>query len=158
MLRLDDGQVLEESLDIMHWALAQDDPDGWLETDRSAAGKLIADNDGAFKENLDAYKYADYHPEKTVEEHRAAGEHFLRELDQRLQRQLFLLGSRMSFADIAIAPFVRQFAHVDLDWFETTTYERLQAWLRSFTECDLFLASMRKYPAWKVGDAVTVFQ
>ena len=158
VLALDDGQVLEESLDIMHWALGQNDPDGWLETDRSAAEKLIADNDGTFKNNLDAYKYSDDHPERTAEAHRAAGEVFFRELELRLQQQPYLLGPRMSFADVAVAPFVRQFAHIDFDWFEATSYERLKAWLQRFKELDLFLAAMRKYPAWQAGDAVTVFQ
>ena len=158
VLALNDGRVLEESLDIMHWALAQNDPDGWLETDRFAAGKLIAVNDGAFKENLDAYKYADYHPEKTAGEHRAAGEVFLRELELQLQQQTYLLGPKRSFVDVAVAPFVRQFAHVDLDWFEATSYERLKDWLRGFKDLELFVAAMRKFPAWRAGDAATVFQ
>lgn len=157
VLVFEDGRVLEESLDIMHWALGQNDPDGWLDTDRSAAEKLITENDGAFKKNLDAYKYCSYHPEKTGEEHRAAGEIFLRELEMRLQ-QPYLLSQRMSLADVAIVPFVRQFANVDLNWFEAAGYENLRGWLQSFRESDLFLASMSKYPAWKAGDTVTVFQ
>jgi len=158
VLVLDDGQVLEESLDIMHWALDQNDPQGWLDTDRSVADMLIANNDGMFKENLDAYKYPDQHPEKNATEHRAAGEVFLLDLEQRLQRQSFLLGPTISLADVAIAPFVRQFAHVDFSWFQATAYERLKDWLQKFKEWDLFLAAMRKYPAWQTGDAVTVFQ
>jgi len=83
---------------------------------------------------------------------------FFRELELRLQQQPYLLGPRMSFADVAVAPFVRQFAHIDFDWFEATSYERLKVWLQRFKEQDLFLAAMRKYPAWQAGDAVTVFQ
>jgi glutathione S-transferase len=158
VLLLEDGRLLEESLDILHWALDQNDPDGWLDTDRSAADRLIADNDGAFKENLDAYKYSTQHAEKTEEEHRVAGEVFLRELELRLKRQPYLLGPRRSFADVAVAPFVRQFAHVDFDWFAATGYDSLKAWLQTFKELDLFRAAMRKYPAWRAGDAVTVFQ
>jgi glutathione S-transferase len=158
VLELSDGQVLEESLDIMYWALARNDLGGWLDTDRSAAEKLIANNDGVFKKNLDAYKYSNYHPEKTAEEHRAAGEVFLHVLELRLRQQPYLLGSRMSLADVAVAPFVRQFAHVDLDWFEAAGYQSLKDWLQGFKEMDLFIAAMRKYPAWQAGNAVTVFQ
>jgi len=158
VLALDNGQVLEESLEIMYWALAQNDPDGWLHTDRTAAEKLISENDGAFKENLDAYKYSDYHPEKTAEEHRAAGEVFLQELELRLQQQAYFLGANQSIADVAVAPFVRQFAHVDSDWFEATGYEKLKDWLKKFKKLDLFHSAMRKYPAWRAGDSATVFQ
>ena len=158
VLALDDGQVLDESLDIMNWALEHNDPEGWMNTDRSAAATLVATNDGRFKENLDAYKYSEYHPEKTAEEHRGAGESFLRELELRLEEHPYLLGSRMSFADVAIAPFVRQFAHVDFAWFQATSYENLNQWLQSFKNLHLFLAAMRKYSAWQAGDAATVFQ
>lgn len=158
VLLLDDGQVLEESLDIMHWALQQNDPDGWLDTDRAAADTLITNNDGEFKKHLDAYKYSNYHPEKTAAEHRAAGEVFLHELELQLKQHPYLLGPKRSFADVAIAPFVRQFANVDSGWFEATAYESLRNWLRDFTDSALFLAAMRKYPAWQAGDAVAVFR
>ncbi len=158
VLALADGRVLEESLDIMYWALEQNDPEGWLNADRSVIETLVATNDGVFKENLDAYKYSEYHPEKTAEEHRAAGAVFLHQLDRRLQQQPYMLGSRMSCADVAIAPFVRQFAHVDFEWFQTTSYECLKGWLQRFKELNIFLTAMRKYPAWQAGDAVTVFQ
>jgi glutathione S-transferase len=158
VLALDDGQVLDESLDIMNWALEQNDPEGWLNTDRSVAATLIATNDGRFKENLDAYKYSEYYPDKTAEEHRSAGESFLSALEQRLQQHPYLMGSRMSFADIAIAPFVRQFAHVDFAWFQLTPYGNLNQWLQNFKDLGLFLTAMRKYPAWQAGDAATIFQ
>ena len=158
VLAFDDGKALEESLDIMRWALGQNDPHGWLDTDRPAADELINENDAEFKQNLDAYKYAQYHPEKTAEEHRIAGEVFLHALESRLQGNSYLLGSRLSFADVAIAPFVRQFAHVDFDWFEATAYAKLQDWLQRFKELDLFASAMQKYPVWQAGDPVTVFQ
>lgn len=158
VLVLPDGPILEESLDIMYWALAQNDPEGWLDIDRSVANELIDDNDGEFKKNLDAYKYPDRHPEKTVEEHRAAGEAFLRALDARLEAGPYLQGQRMSYIDVAIAPFVRQFAHVDLEWFQATAHIHLREWLRRFKALDLFTAAMRKYPAWHAGDPVTVFE
>ena len=158
VLSLDDGRVLEESLDIMNWALEQNDPDGWLDTNGAAADVLIGNNDGAFKQNLDAYKYSNQHPEKTAAEHRAAGELFLQVLESRLAENPYLTGLSLSYADIAIGPFVRQFAHVDLDWFEATDYSRLQDWLRRFKSLDLFAAAMRKYPPWRAGDAVTLFR
>lgn len=142
VLQLPDGTVLEESLDIMHWALKQNDPDNWLATDGYQS--LLAINDGSFKKALDRYKYADRHPEQPASSYRAQGEEFLKELEQRLQQHRYLISDYITLADAAIAPFVRQFAHVDRDWFFATPYTALQHWLNNWLESVLFTTVMEK--------------
>ena len=111
------GRVLEESQDILMWALERHDPQGLLDTDLSRAQALIQQNDDEFKYWLDRYKYADRHPQQTQLEYRQQGEVFLQQLEQLLTEHSYLLGDRISVADIAIMPFVRQFAHVDREVF-----------------------------------------
>ncbi len=146
VLVLPDGQVIEQSLEIMHWALQQHDADGWLSADPRHVALLIAENDGAFKQHLDRYKYAIRFPEYSAEHYRAQGALFLAKLEQRLQQSAFLLGDAISLADIAIFPFIRQFAAVDHDWFESTGYIKLQSWLQHLVESALFERVMVKYP------------
>lgn len=150
VLQLADGTVLEQSLDIMHWALAQHDPGGWLGSaqQQADAAELIALNDGDFKQALDRYKYAIRFPEQPPAIHRAQGEQFLARLEERLSTQLYLQGDRVHLADIAIFPFIRQFSMVDAAWFETADYPRLQVWLNAGLASDLFQAIMRKYPTY----------
>lgn len=124
-----DGSVIEQSLDIMHWALARHDPDNWLQPGCAA---LIEENDTRFKVLLDRYKYAIRYPEHPMEYYRAQGAEFLQRLEDVLARSAYLAGPALSLADVALAPFVRQFAHVDRDWFEQAPYPRLNAWLERF--------------------------
>lgn len=138
------GQVIDESLEIMRWALAQNDPDDWLLGGDSRTAQLIEANDQVFKVHLNRYKYAERYPEQPMEVYRAEGALFLQKLDELLEGRDYLLAGHPSLADIALLPFVRQFAHVDRDWFATTPYERLQAWLQRFLESDLFTAIMKK--------------
>lgn len=158
VLALENGTVIDESLDIMHWALSISDADGWLSRldaeQLELANKFISENDNEFKSHLDLYKYADRFPKKTMQEYRAQGEIFLKELDQYLQRHDYLFGEQLSFADIAIFPFVRQFAYVDFSWFEQTPYLYLQKWLQGLIDSELFIAVMKKSPAWKNGDEI----
>ncbi|MGI9308699.1 MAG: glutathione S-transferase [Gammaproteobacteria bacterium] len=151
------GEVLEESLDIMSWALGSNDPDAWLDTDPRVANELITGNDDDFKIWLDRYKYAERFPEESAEHYREQGERFLRALEERLQRHTFLLGERHTFVDTALAPFVRQFAFADIDWFQASPYVALNGWLQRFLDSELFKRVMCKYPAWTPGDAITVF-
>ncbi|NSX12386.1 glutathione S-transferase [Pseudomonas lini] len=143
-----DGRVIDESLEIMRWALAQNDPQDWLLKDdpqgqqRSAA--LIEENDQVFKVHLNRYKYAERYPEQPMAVYRAEGEVFLRKLDELLEGRDYLLAEHPSLADVALMPFVRQFAHVDREWFGQTPYVRLQAWLQRFIESDLFTSIMKK--------------
>lgn len=138
-----DGQVIDESLAIMHWALARHDPEGWLLGD-PAVQWLIEENDQRFKHHLNRYKYAERYPEQPMEFYRAEGEVFLRRLDELLAEHEYLLADHLSLADVALAPFVRQFAHVDREWFAQAPYPRLQAWLQRFLESPLFIAVMAK--------------
>ena len=136
-----DGSVIEQSLDIMHWALARHDPDNWLQPGCAA---LIEENDTRFKVLLDRYKYAIRYPEHPMEYYRAQGAEFLQRLEDVLARSAYLAGPALSLADVALAPFVRQFAHVDRDWFEQAPYPRLNAWLEQFLASELFSSVMRK--------------
>jgi glutathione S-transferase len=141
-------QVLEQSLDIMRWALAQSDPDDWLMADDETARLLIVDliarNDGPFKTSLDQYKYAVRYPEFSQVEYRQRGEVFLSELEDRLGSQLFLVSDHLTLADVALAPFVRQFCFVDPEWFWQSPYPKLREWLQRFLESALFVQTMEK--------------
>ncbi|AZD54584.1 Glutathione S-transferase N terminus [Pseudomonas chlororaphis subsp. aurantiaca] len=145
-----DGRVIDESLDIMRWALAQHDPQDWLLKDDMPAQQrieaLIAENDQVFKLHLNRYKYAERYPEQPMEYYRSQGEVFLRQLDELLSQHDYLLAEHPSLADMALAPFVRQFAHVDREWFAQTPYRNLQRWLQRFLESELFTQVMAKPP------------
>ncbi|HBA09752.1 MAG TPA: glutathione S-transferase [Methylotenera mobilis] len=142
------GAVLEQSLDIMHWALQQRDIDGWLLADSEQTQQLITENDTSFKQALDRYKYAIRFPEQSMEDYRSQGEAFLAKLEQLLVQTNFLMGEQVSLADIAIFPFIRQFSAVDADWFASTPYVRLKAWLSLLVESELFNSIMGKYPVY----------
>ena len=144
VLVLPDGGVLEQSLDIMHWALQQHDPSRWLDIDRDNSQALISENDGAFKQALDKYKYASRFPEQSAASYRSQAEVFLCKLEQALQERPFLSGAHLSLTDVAIFPFIRQFAAVDANWFAQAAYPKLQAWLQARLESSLFLGVMSK--------------
>jgi len=139
-----DGRVIEESLEIMQWALAQHDPDDWLLQGDPRVAQLITENDQVFKHHLNRYKYAERYPEQSMEHYRAEGEVFLQKLEGLLAERDYLLANHLTLADAALAPFVRQFAHVDRVWFAGTSYKRLQVWLERFLESPLFIAVMAK--------------
>jgi glutathione S-transferase len=140
VLMLPDGRVIDESLDIMRHALAQHDPEHWLAGDDAG---IIAANDGPFKHHLDRYKYADRHG-GDPDAHRAAGLELLDRLEQRLAGSANLCGEGRSLTDIAVLPFVRQFAAVDRGWFDTQPLPRLQRWLRDHLASALFMAAMAR--------------
>ena len=138
------GQVIDESLEIMRWALAQHDPDDWLLGGDSRIAELIEANDQGFKVHLNRYKYAERYPEQPMEAYRAEGALFLQRLDELLRDRDYLLTDHLSLADVALLPFVRQFAHVDREWFAQTPYVRLQVWLQRFLDSELFTSIMKK--------------
>ncbi len=145
--------AIDESLDIMTWALRLSDPEGWL--DMPAEGwDWIRRADGPFKAALDHTKYASRHPEMNVSEQRALAAEFLSDLDQQIGQWIF---ERPCLADYAILPFVRQFAFIDKAWFDAQPWPDLQAWLESFLTSERFLAIMTKYPQWATGDEVVSF-
>jgi len=161
VLVLPDDRVLEESRDIMDWALARSDPDHWQpdrDDDMHAEIRLLLDeNDTTFKHYLDRYKYAERYPEHPADYWRSQGEVFLGKLEGHLSRHACLCGEHISVADISIFPFIRQFANVDRDWFDAAACPRLQAWLDGLLCSTLFTGVMQKYPQWQDGDAVTRF-
>ncbi len=154
------GAVIDQSLDIMLWALRQNDPHAWLVPDPdgvSAAMDLIAQCDGQFKHHLDRYKYPQRYDEVDGTVHRDDAASWLFQLESQLATTLFLFGDRLTVADAAIAPFVRQFAHTDRDWFESQPWPRLQAWLQRWAQSALFERIMGKYPPWVAGQAPVLF-
>lgn len=148
VLVADTGEVIEESRDIMRWALTRNDPEGWLERDDPA---LVDTNDGPFKHHLDRYKYATRYDDVDPAEHRAAALVILRDLDERLARSTHLRGDARGFADIAIFPFIRQFANANREWFDNQSLPHLQAWLTGLINSDLFAGIMPKHPQWSAA-------
>ena len=140
-----DGAVIEESLEIMLWALNQHDPECWLLNDENASQKLIDENDFNFKKNLDRYKYADRFPEHSKEYYRSECEIFLNLLNDKLQSNNYLMAERISLADAAIFPFIRQFSMVDEDWFLNSKYQELKKWLHNLINTQMFQEVMIKH-------------
>jgi len=157
VLQLADGTVIDESYDVLRWALQKNDPDGWLPADLATLDALVERTDHDFKQALDGYKYPEWHTEKTGAEYRAAGEVFLQELEDSLQDSAYLHGAAPGAADIAVMPFIRQFVAVDRDWFDSSPYPRLRRWLDDWLATPLFTSIMEKYPQWRRGDAGNAF-
>ena len=156
-----DDVVIDESLDIMRWVLDQHDPANWYnaltQSQQQLSLQLIAHNDGEFKYYLDRYKYADRYPEYTQDYYRLQAEKTLAMLEQQLQHNGCLICSQLTLADMAILPFIRQFAFADKAWFDQSPYPLIQVWLDQFIESELFLGIMGKYSAWQDGDNVATF-
>ena len=147
VLKFADGRVLEQSLDIMHWALTQNDPERWLDGDQVVMAEmmsLIQHNDESFKPKLDLYKYAVRFPQHSEAYYREQAEPFLVDLNARLRNDGYLLAGRYTLADMAIFPFIRQFANVNPDWFYASRYQHLIAWLDRLISSELFQNIMQK--------------
>lgn len=140
-----DGHVIDESLDIMKWAL---EGSQLLNSATSSMHLLIKENDDVFKGWLDKYKYADRYPEHSEIYYRGQGEVFLEKLERQLTQSNKLFSDEYSFVDLAILPFIRQFAFVDIHWFNQSKYQRVRDWLTNFIDSELFLSIMKKYPTW----------
>jgi len=153
VLHLPDGGVIDESLDIMRWALARSDPQGWLGHIDEA---LIAANDGPFKHHLDRYKYPDRHSADPIE-HRTAALELLRPLEALLQASPYLCGQAMGLTDAALMPFVRQFAATDRAWFDALPLTGLRSWLTRLIASRWFEVAMVRLVPWKSGDAPVLF-
>jgi glutathione S-transferase len=153
VLALSNGQVLDESQEVMLWSLSQSDPEHWLDID-ATSNQLIRRFDEEFKPLLDYYKYADRHPRLSQLEHRIRAEVYLRELNQLLSLHPYLSGSQWRLTDVAIFPFIRQFAGVDASWFERCEYSSVRKWLNTMLGSDLFQRVMKKNPFWQPGDEV----
>lgn len=148
-----DGSVIDESLDLAIWALEQNDPLKWLD---GYDAQLVEQNDGPFKYHLDRYKYASRYDKSTERgavdiTHRDEAEKILSQLNQYVEASSYLTGPRQNLTDIAIFPFLRQFAAVQPQWWQSTPYAALRAWLDTHVTSDLFKAVMVKRPLWKEG-------
>ena len=149
-----DVGIIEESYDIMVWALGQNDPDAWLERHNPA---LIEECDGTFKNALDKYKYGNRHEGSDAIEQRAIAAEYLNKLDDILATQPYLSGNKIGMTDMSIASFVRQFANVDRTWFDVEPWPNLIRWLEEFLSSDAFASIMTKYPKWQASDPVILF-
>lgn len=158
VLVLSDGEVIDESLDVMLWALRRNDPEGWLVPAQGSLDDMLAligGNDGDFKRSLDRYKYpnryakeSDGYAEAFAQQQRGLGAAWLLKLDGMLAGG-WLFGSQASLADMALLPFVRQFAHTDPAWFAAQPWPRLQAWLAQFEASALYAGVMEKQAPWQ---------
>ena len=154
---LKDGpDILDESLDIMIRVLSEHDPQGWLEMP-DEGHDLIDQCDGPFKTALDRYKYSSRHPNVDRTTARDLAGEFVRGLDDLVERRDWLFGSRCTLADMAILPFIRQFAHVDLDWFDAQPWPGVIRWLSKFKTSDRYAAVMARYPQWQPGEVPVMF-
>jgi glutathione S-transferase len=145
VLVLQDGTVIDESLAIMHWALKKHALIDYIDAGSEA---LVLENDSVFKQALDAYKYPERQLNLTQQQYRAHGELFLQKLENLLYENRYLFSTSVGLADLAIFPFVRQFAAVDAAWFDASPYPKLQAWLRTLVESTLFVSVMEKQPTY----------
>lgn len=150
VLVLTNATVLDESLEIMRWALDQNDPFQWA-IDEDTLSYWVAGCDGEFKHWLDRYKYADRYPENTAEHYRNSAEQFIQRLESALTRAAWITGPQPRFADVALFPFVRQFAAVDAVWWHRAPYPMTRRWLNHWLDSPLFSVVMKKFPRWHSG-------
>ena len=150
------GRVIDESIDVMAWALDQHDSDHWL-SGEGLQDPLIDSCDNTFKHWLDRYKYAVRFPEHSEQWYREQGELFLDQLEQLLTHHRYLRSDSLSAVDIAVMPFVRQFAAVDTNWWSERPYPRVATWLEQLLESGLFKSVMKKYSQWQDGDPAIPF-
>ena len=158
VLFLSSGQVIDESLDVIDWALNLNDPDKWLRSNKSDKSlKLIHKNDNEFKYHLDRYKYSKRYENQDPLIHREKCMIFIDELERQLNSSQFLYDNKISALDISILPFIRQFRIADMDWFDSIEKPNVQDWLMKFLESKLFKSIMVKYKKWEEGDEQIFF-
>ena len=154
VLLLKDGKVLDESLDIMRWAIKQGEQKLY-EDKLNEQNQLIKYNDTKFKYWLDKYKYHVRYLEHSREYYQRKCSKTLAEYDMRLRENAYLMGDRIRLADIAIFPFIRQCANVDQNWFNNK-YPNLNRWLEIWKQSRLFKSVMMKYNQWRLGDELLI--
>ena len=153
-LAISENEYMDESWDIVKWAVQQNDPENWLGENNeylNEAEMLVEINDFSFKDDLDHYKYADRYPEHPMEYYRENGEEFLEELTELLQQNTFLSADHITITDIAVFPFIRQFAMVDKEWFDKSPYPELQRWLLAMLSSEWFIEAFKKHETWETG-------
>ncbi len=158
VLILQDGKVIDESLDVIDWALNLNDPDDWQRSkDKEKTKELIKINDGEFKYHLDRYKYSKRYDNEDPEFHRKKCLKFIESINNELNNSEYIFDDNISYADIVLLPFIRQFRIADIEWFDSLPYDNLKRWLSSFLGSSLLNSIMKKYDLWKEGDKSIVF-
>jgi len=158
VLILQDGKVIDESLDVIDWALDLHDPDDWQRSkDKEKTKELIKINDGEFKYHLDRYKYSKRYNNEDPEFHRKKCLKFIESINNELNNSEYIFDDNISYADIVLLPFIRQFRIADIEWFDSLPYDNLKKWLSSFLGSSLLNSIMKKYDLWKEGDKSIVF-
>jgi glutathione S-transferase len=172
VLVLNNGRVIDESLEVMLWALKESDPDNLLhysyhseedsykhnnEKTLSEMLTLIHTFDDEFKVRLEKYKCAKRYKEASITECRVACEKFIQVLENRLTSHLFLMSDQESLIDIALLPFIRQFARVERQWYLQSPYPRVKQWLNNYLQSPMFTKVMAKYPLWLDNHEVVLF-
>ena len=158
VLILQDGYVIDESLDVIDWALNLNDPDDWQRSkDTKKTKELIKINDGEFKYHLDRYKYSKRYDNEDPEFHRKKCLKFIESVNNELNNSKYIFDDNISYADIVLLPFIRQFRIADIDWFDALPYNNLKKWLSGFLDSTLLNSIMKKYDFWKEGDKSIVF-
>lgn len=155
---LPNGHVIDESRDVVTWALEQNDPENWRRPPvEGQTADWLDRNDGAFKHWLDRYKYADRHPQYSAEHYRHCATTELQPLEQLLRQETWLHGNAWGLLDASLFPFVRQFAMVDMEWFRQSELSGIRRWLDGWLGHPLFLSVMAKYPKWEAHQAPVIF-
>ncbi len=158
VLVLQSGEVIDESLDVIDWALNLNDPDNWQRSKNNEKTKeLIKINDGEFKYHLDRYKYSKRYDNEDPEFHRKKCLSFIEKVNSELQNSKYIFDDAISYIDISLLPFIRQFRIADKEWFDELPYENVKSWLSNFLNSELLKSIMFKYDLWKEGDEVTIF-
>ena len=158
VLILQDGKVIDESLDVIDWALNLNDPDDWQRSkDTKKTKELIKINDVEFKYHLDRYKYSKRYDNEDPEFHRKKCLKFIESVNNELNNSKYIFDDNISYADIVLLPFIRQFRIADMEWFDSLPYDNLKKWLSSFLDSSLLDSIMKKYDLWKEGDKSIVF-
>lgn len=160
-LVFNNGDVLDESLEVMLWALNASDPDDLLHQNKGNSFadmlKLIHVFDHEFKVSLEQYKCAKRYQENNVEECRLECEQYIQQLEQRLTQHQFLMSNKESLADIALLPFIRQFARIERQWYLQSPYPHLRQWLNNYLQSPMFTKVMAKYPLWLENQELVLF-
>ena len=158
VLVLQSGEVIDESLDVIDWALNLNDPYNWQRSkDNEKTKELIKINDGEFKHHLDRYKYSKRYDNEDPEFHRKKCLSFIEKVNSELQNSKYIFDDAISYIDISLLPFIRQFRIADNEWFDELPYENVKSWLSNFLNSELLKSIMYKYDLWKEGDEVTIF-
>ena len=158
VLVLQSGEVIDESLDVIDWALNLNDPDNWQRSkDNEKTKELIKINDGEFKYHLDRYKYSKRYDNEDPEFHRKKCLKFIEKINSELQNSKYIFDDEISYIDISLLPFIRQFRIADNEWFDELPYENVKSWLSNFLNSELLESIMSKHDLWKEGDEVTIF-